>query len=335
MKTKLLLLTFFMSFGLIIPKTQAQTTLVPGDIAILWYQADTPDMFAFTTFVDLETGTEIIFTDCGAVPAGTFDPAGCGEGAVVYTVPAFGLEIGEIIVYDDLSPAAEFSNYSGDAIINGSSGVSLSTGGDSVTVIQGSGVSPTFIAMLSGSSTTFSGDDSSSTTETNLFTGLIDTGLPRTAVAVGSGPLPSEEWDSAVYNGSYTFATVEDAKIALTNPANFTGVNAITTAPYPALVAAMPGKLTILALSTNEFDLGNSIFISPNPSHGVITIKNSGIALEKLVITDVNGRIIANYELNGITVDKSLDLSAMISSGMYFVTIASKNASTVKKIVIE
>lgn len=335
MKTKLLLFTSMLSFMLSMQQTQAQTVLAPGDIAIIWYQADTPDSFAFTTLVDLDPGTVIIFTDCGAVPAGTFDPAGCGEGAFIYTVPATGLELGEIISYNDAAPGADFTDFPGDAVIIGSVGMSLSTGGDQITVFQGSPASPTFITMLSGSSTTFSGDDSASTTETNLFNGLVDTGLPRTAVAVGSGPAPSEEFDNAVYSGSYTFSTVEDAKIALTNPANYVGSNAITDVPYAGLVAAIPEKLIISSLSTDEFELGNALFISPNPSNGKVTIKNSGIALTTAIVTDINGRTVSSHNLEGATADTALDLSSVLSSGLYFMTISSENASTVKKIIIK
>ncbi|WP_052467073.1 T9SS type A sorting domain-containing protein [Psychroserpens damuponensis] len=334
MKTKLLFTICLMSVMLSIQQAQAQTILAPGDIAIIWYQADTPDSFAFTTFVDLEAGTEIMFTDCGAVPTGTFDPAGCGEGAIVYTVPAGGLELGEIITHNDLAPTADFVDYSGDSIILGTSGVSLSTGGDSITVFQGTGESPSFIFMLSGSSTTFSGDDSESTTQTNLFNGLIDTGLPRTAVAVGSGPEPSQEFDNAVYSGSYTFATVQDAKVALTDPANYVGANITTEEPYNALVAGIPEKLFISTLSTNTFDIGNKLSMYPNPSNGIITIKNAGVVLDKVVISDLNGRQIQAFDLNGMTQDKDLDLRSVVSSGMYFVTISSESASTVKKIII-
>lgn len=334
MKKKLLLFIFLMSYVLSTELTYAQT-LAPGDISIFWYQADTPDKFAFTTFIDLAEGTQIIFTDCGAVPSGTFDPLGCGEGATVYTVPAGGLEIGEVVIFDDSNQAPEFADYAGDAIITSNTGIGMSTGGDQITVIQGSGVSPTFIFMMSASSTTFSGDDSNSTTETNLFNGLVDTGLPRTALAVGSGPAPSQEWDNAIYNGTYTFATIEDAKIALTNPANYIGVDAITDAPYPSLVAAIPVKITILSLSTEEFNLNTSISVYPNPSNGYITIKNAGIALNNVTVTDINGRTIMSYNLDGTTVDAELNLSSVLSSGVYFMNISSDKSSTVKKIVIQ
>ena len=335
MKTKLLLFTFLSSLTIGMTSVQAQTVLAPGDIAIFWYQADTPDSFAFTTFVAIDPGTQIIFTDCGAVPAGTFDPAGSGEGATVYTVGASGLAIGDIVLYDDSAPAPEFSDYGGDPIITGTAGIGTSTAGDQITVIQGSGVSPTFIFMISGSSTTFSGDDSNSTTETNLFTGLTDIGLPRTALAVGSGPLPSQEWDNAMYTGGYTFATVEDAKIALTNPANYVGVNAVTDAPYAGLVAGIPSVITYTTLSNNEFDLANAIAVVPNPSNGFVTIKNGGVALDQVIVTDINGRTVAEYKLNGIREDKDLDLSTVLSSGLYFMRISSDSASIVKKIIIK
>ncbi|SDR83605.1 Por secretion system C-terminal sorting domain-containing protein [Formosa sp. Hel1_31_208] len=335
MKTKLLLLSFCASIMMYSNSTKAQTVLAPGDIAVFWYQADTPDSFAFTTFVDIMPGTQILFTDCGAVPAGTFDPAGCGEGAFVYTAPTGGLTIGDIVQYNDLAPGPDFADYGGDSTIIGGTGMSLSTGGDQITVIQGTGVAPTFISMLSGSSTTFSGDDSLSTTQTNLFTGLVDTGLPRTAVAVGSGPAPSQENDNAMYTGVYTFATVDEAKIALTNPANYYGTQAITDGTYAALVGGIPAVFTYTTLSTGDVTLENSVFVAPNPSNGTITIKNAGNVLQSAVITDLNGRLVSQLNLNGNTGDQEINLSNVLSSGMYFMTISTENQSTIKKIIIK
>jgi hypothetical protein len=168
-----------------------------------------------------------------------------------------------------------------------------------------------------------------------LFTGLTDVGLPRTALGVGSGAGPSDENDNAIYQGTYTFATILDAKIALTNPANYIGTQDINTAPYPDAVAAIPTKISITSLSTNEFELENLVFVTPNPSNGDITIKNSGIALDKVVVTDINGRTISSYDLNGEIEDKELNLSSLVSSGMYFVSISSGDRTTVKKLIIK
>ena len=90
-----------------------------------------------------------------------------------------------------------------------------------------------------------------------------------------------------------------------------------------------------MTLSNSNFDLDNSISVYPNPSNGIVTIKNSGVSLENALITDVNGRFIKSYDLNGTTLDKEVDLSSVVSSGIYFMTISSENGSTVKKIIIQ
>jgi len=88
-------------------------------------------------------------------------------------------------------------------------------------------------------------------------------------------------------------------------------------------------------LSVNTLNLGAELSIYPNPSHGIVTIKNSGVALDKAVVTDINGRIIASFDLNKITGDKELNLNNVLTEGLYFMTISSENASTVKKLIIK
>ena len=89
-------------------------------------------------------------------------------------------------------------------------------------------------------------------------------------------------------------------------------------------------------LSTEEFtSLDNEVTIYPNPSNGIITIKNSGVALNEVTVTDINGRVIATQNLNGITTDVNLDLSLKLSSGLYLMTISSESTSTVKKLTIK
>ena len=81
--------------------------------------------------------------------------------------------------------------------------------------------------------------------------------------------------------------------------------------------------------------LENEIAVFPNPSNGNITIKNSGISLEKVTVIDLNGRIITSQNLNGITTNLNLDLSSKLSAGLYFIDISTENASTIKKLIIE
>jgi hypothetical protein len=50
----------------------AQTTLTAGDLAIIGFNGDNPDQFAFVLLVDIESGTEITFTDSGLKSDDTF-----------------------------------------------------------------------------------------------------------------------------------------------------------------------------------------------------------------------------------------------------------------------
>jgi len=88
-------------------------------------------------------------------------------------------------------------------------------------------------------------------------------------------------------------------------------------------------------LSTEELSLEKNVEVLPNPSDGNITIKNSGVTLEKAVVTDLNGRIISTYNLEGIATDKVLDLSAILSEGLYLITISSESTSVTKKLTIK
>lgn len=88
-------------------------------------------------------------------------------------------------------------------------------------------------------------------------------------------------------------------------------------------------------LSTSNQTLEKAFTVTPNPSNGLITIRNSGVAIDNVKITDLNGRIVVNYNLNGTTDNKQLNLSSILFSGMYLMTITSKQTSTVKKIVIK
>lgn len=85
-------------------------------------------------------------------------------------------------------------------------------------------------------------------------------------------------------------------------------------------------------LSISESSLDTAVSLYPNPTFGSFTIKNSGIALQTVQVLDVNGKVISNIELNGITEDKTINLD--LPSGMYFVRIKSNYASTVKKLIV-
>lgn len=342
MKIKLLSILVAIPLFLITNSAFGQTNLVAGDIAIIHNQADTPDDFAFVTFVDIDATTGIYFTDCGSTTSGFISCP--GEGARKYVVPAGGLSAGDIVRFS--ANGSNFSTYT-DTLISGS--FSLATTGDQVIAFQdaasatggtNASANPRFLFVINNASTLFTGNPSD-TNETALPPGLSDTGSPRTALGVGAGPGVDEEFDNTVYSGTYDFSgyateaqAINAAKIAMTNPSNYTTSN--TNPPgdtnYDNAVIAIPTAINIMTLSNDAF-LSNSFAVYPNPSNGNITIRNSGVALQNVIVTDLNGRTMGTYEMNGVT--GNADLSLNLNTGMYFMKLTSNDASTTKKLIIK
>ena len=110
------LCTFLVGYG--------QTILSEGDISIIGI--DTPsENFMFVTFVDLEPGTEIYFTDEEADGDYTI---GAGEGTILYIAPFGGVSAGNVISY--IINSTDFSDTSD---IN----FQLADGGDGLIAYQG------------------------------------------------------------------------------------------------------------------------------------------------------------------------------------------------------
>lgn len=342
MKIKLLYILVALPVFLLTNITSAQTTLAAGDIAIFQNQADNPDDFAFVTFVDIDATTGIYFTDCGSTTSGF---VACTEGAFKYVVPTGGLDAGDIVRFS--TSGSDFSTYT-DALITGSA--SFATSGDQIIAFQdntsdtggaNASATPRFLFAINNASTLFTGNPPDSN-ETNLPPGLSDTGLPRTALGVGAGTGVDVEHDNTIYNGTYDFSgfateaeAIDAAKIAMTDPSNYinTNINPPGSAAYASAVTAIPTELNLMTLSNDEF-LSNSFAVYPNPSNGNITIRNSGVALQNVTITDLNGRTMGTYEMNGVTTNT--DLSLKLNTGMYFMRLTSTdNASTTKKLIIK
>ena len=90
-----------------------------------------------------------------------------------------------------------------------------------------------------------------------------------------------------------------------------------------------------LTLSTDVFDLNSVLSIYPNPSNGLMTIKNIGVNLKAVNVTDINGRLIKTIDLNNSSTNAILDLSTDLASGLYFITVVSEKGNLLKKIIIE
>ncbi|PSJ60564.1 calcium-binding protein [Kumtagia ephedrae] len=187
------------------------TTLAAGDIAVVNYNADDPDTFAFVLLRDIEAGTTINFTDNGWKAAGGFLAS---EGTTTYTA---GADVAAGTVIEITAP--------------GIGAVAFNVNGDQIIAYQGTAGSPTFIyaADFADSNETFAGD------ATDTLTSALPTGLTlgETALAFGS--------DNGTYTGP-TSGTRAELLAAIADPTNWT-LNSTTRQPAPAGPFTITGAL--------------------------------------------------------------------------------------------
>ncbi|MGD1698471.1 hypothetical protein [Dapis sp. BLCC M229] len=170
----------------------ATMRLSAGDIAIVGFNFDNTDEFAFTSLVDIAAGTQINFTDNGWQADRTFRAT---EGTFTWTA-ATDIAAGTII-----NPTV--------------SSILFSAAGDQILAYQGDSSSPNFLYALNseGNPGIWQSDSTSSNTSA-LPTGLVN---GETAVAVN-------EFDNAIYTG-ITSGTQAELLAAISDSSNWLGSN--------------------------------------------------------------------------------------------------------------
>jgi hypothetical protein len=97
---------------------------------------------------------------------------------------------------------------------------------------------------------------------------------------------------------------------------------------YNAPINTNIAQTTFAELSNTVFTKDNSITVSPNPTHAIITI-NGNSAIKSITLFDVQGRI-----LETVLNSNSIDLADK-TNGIYFLKITSEKGSKVEKVVKE
>ncbi|MGK7914877.1 MAG: DNRLRE domain-containing protein [Prochloraceae cyanobacterium] len=167
------------------------TTLKAGDLAIVGFNFDNPDEFAFVALTNIDAGSEIKFTDNGWLISGGFRST---EGTLIWKAER---------------------DYSAGSVIKPSvSGVTFSASGDQILVAQGPDNNPNFLYALNSESNGVWPTDANNSNTSALPTGLTN---EQTAVA-----LP--EIDNSVYTGM-TIGTKTELLAAISNSANWSGSN--------------------------------------------------------------------------------------------------------------
>ena len=128
--------------GLTANITVAPTTLAVGDIAIIGFQLNAPDSFAFATWVDINPNTYIKFTDNAFLSGGSANAtnnARGGENFVIWRNNGGVIPAGSVITITDNTTAAITNN---GTIVSGNLN-GLSGSGDAIFAYQGAATSGT------------------------------------------------------------------------------------------------------------------------------------------------------------------------------------------------
>ena len=195
-----------------------QTQFQAGDLAFVGYRtnASTEDEIAFITFVDIEPGTFIHFTDAKY----TSNPQPQCPNGIVWTVGA-----------NECVPAGSVITIETDGLISNKgtvtgSGFGLSSGGDQVIVYTGDAAAPNYITALSSNGWV------ATNTSCSGSLSMIPAGLADGTTAFNSSTAPGNVSGNAVnayYNGIQT-GSYADLKTAILNPANWIAVGGGTPA---------------------------------------------------------------------------------------------------------
>lgn len=324
MNKKILFLALLLAFSTQLSYSQWSL----GDIAFTGYQGDNTgnpsgevDQFTFVLLRDVSAGEQISFTENGWFAAGGFrigentvtleftSALNCGTHISIAASPFTAIEDGGNTSAGNLTGNAMSFSISGDQIF-----------AYDPANVPSAGNETGFIAAIH-----MNGDwDADATNTSTSAQPSIFTTLASSSIA-----LPTEV-DNAVYNCiDLDDNDVAVLRAAIHDPANW---NTNNTNPFdqPACSA-----ISCTTLSTDLFDSGDEDFsIYPNPSNGKITVRNRGIAIKNITITDINGRTLEVHELNDFK--GNIDLSMNLKAGAYFVTLISNDdASTTKKLIIK
>ena len=188
----ILLTVIYVVFQFFLHETvKAQTSLTPGDIAIVGFNFDNPDELAFMAMTDLDAGTEIHFTDNGWKADDSFRDT---EGTFTWSAPV-DIPKGTIV-----KPSV--------------SSVAFAATGDQIIAYQGDESNPSFVFAVNSEGQGWQAD-ATNTNKSSLPDGLTD----------GYSAIALDEIDNAVYNMSVSSGSKNSLLDATCNTNNWNGSN--------------------------------------------------------------------------------------------------------------
>lgn len=246
--------------------------LSAGDIAFTGYNADHStttsgeDEFSFVTLVNLDAGTQILFTDAGWTDSNSFQQIGVAsravsDGAIRWTATSAVAGGTQIVIRGRQNLFASTGTVTGITPTFNTPGVylDLSPGGDQVFAYQGTHAAPTLIAgihMNGAWQATLASDTFSSG----------DSRQPAALTGNNASVAVEPEVDNAIYNGAVVGNTAAAIRIGIANSSNWTPNNDTPFALPPALTFTLSAPVqatltTILSTTPKPSVVGQSVAI--------------------------------------------------------------------------
>ncbi len=232
---------------------EENTTLNPGDIAFVQYNADDTDNFKFVALVDIPASEEIKFTDNGWL--GNNPGFRTSEGIVTWTAPAGGISAGTVVEIND-TPSASVGTVSGGSL-------NFSGSGDQILAYQGT---DSFIAALNNEGAATWQADASDTNTSALPQGLTN----------GTNAVAINEIDNAIYTGTTT-GDKATLLAAINNSANWTGSNSTNQSFSETFTIGSGGNSTPPAVEYQLEVAQNIGGSSSDRGHGIATDSNGNV----------------------------------------------------------
>ena len=308
----------------------AQTTLTAGDLAIIGFNGDNPDQFAFVLLVDIESGTEITFTDSGVKSDNTFRG---NEGAIKFTASS-NYSAGSIITYtgpqSDL-PSGDFTEANDSNV--GNNDMNLSGSGDQIFAFQGSSSTPTFIFGFQINSNIWQTDATASTN--SALPSTLTNGV--NAVAVGSGSGAGSEFDNSVYDEALTSGSKASILAVIVNNSNWDGNNSRITFNFSSYTITSSTTTWTGASNTDWATAGNwnngvpssSLDATiPDLANAPIISGSTNASVNDLTITEPDGinitaggsLIVSGTSTGNVTYNRTLDFVSGNANGWHLIS---------------
>lgn len=322
---KLLLLATLSLFNF----TQAQTTLVAGDLAVVGYIGNGTvlgdDQFSFVLLKDITANTVIQFTENAwlrtSATAGSWRT---GESTITWTSQsalATGTEV-TIVMTPTLTTTSRFQATNVTAGTVAGTVFALSANGDSIIAYQGTAASPTFITALHMN--VYNGQVGEPITDAAVWDGSYSTsnscGLPTglttgvNAMWIGTqGNINSERDNMRLTCGTLDLSTVAKIKAIVYNQANYTTSDNLPSFTIPTdclflASAAVPeinlqgNAANILDGATTTSTANHTDFGSQSVCAGTIvrtfTIQNTGSGSLTVSVPTVSGTNASDFSIN-------------------------------------